>query len=80
MEGMRGILEAFLATGVPPEKLQRFLEGEPERGKGKIRDLIAADMTNQLLGALGQKGDQTGERVRALRERGGWKALDRPPE
>lgn len=77
---MRGILEAFQATGVSPEKLQSFLEGEPEPGKGNVRDLIAADMTNQLLGALGQKGDQTGTGVRSLRERGGWKGLDRPPE
>lgn len=77
---MRGILEAFEATAVSPEKLQRFLEAEPEPGKGKVRDLIAADMTNQLLGALGQKGQQTGEGVKVLRERGGWKTLDRPPE
>lgn len=80
LAGMRGILEALQATGVNPEKLQQFLEAEPEAGKGKVRDLIAADMTNQLLGALGQKGQQTGERVRVLRERGGWKTLDRPPE
>lgn len=80
MAGMRGILEALDATGVDPGKLQRFLEAEPTPGKGTVRDLIAADMTNQLLGALGQKGKQTGEGVRSLRVRGGWKTLDRPPE
>jgi hypothetical protein len=37
-------------------------------------------MTNQLLGALGQRGSQTGGEVKVLRERGGWKGLDRPPE
>jgi hypothetical protein len=77
---MRGILDAFAATGVAPDKLQRFLEAEPEKGKGTIRDRIAADMTNQLLGALGQRGHQTGGEVKVLRERGGWKGLDRPPE
>lgn len=80
MSGMRGILEALEGTGVDAGKLQRFLEAEPEPGKGKVRDLIAADMTNQLLGALGQRGRQTGAEVRALREKGGWKILDRPPE
>jgi hypothetical protein len=77
---MRGILEAFEATGVDTGKLQRFLEAEPEPGKGTVRDLIAADATNQLLGALGQEGSQTGANVRTLRERGVWKTLDRPPE
>lgn len=80
MAGMRGILEALHQTGVAPAKLQRFLEAEPTPGAGTVRDLIAADMTNQLLGALGQKGEQTGPGVKRLRERGGWRLLDRPPE
>ena len=44
-----------------------------------VRDQIAADMTNQLLAAFGQRRRQTPEEVRRIRERGAWVALDRPP-
>ena len=77
---MRRLMDALAATGVHPDKVARFLESEPVRGAGKVRDQIAADMANQLLTALGQPGSQTGAGVKRLRERGGWRALDRRPE
>jgi hypothetical protein len=77
---MRGVLEALVQAGVPPAKIERFLESEPVPGAGKVRDQIAADMANQLLDALGQPGDQTGAGVKKLRERGAWRGLDRRPD
>jgi hypothetical protein len=78
--GMRVLLAEFRQTGVAPEKIERFLNAEPAYGQGAIRDQIAADMTNQLLDALGQGGRQTRADVKRLRERGAWKGFDRPPE
>ena len=77
---MRQLLAAFAASGIPAAKVERFLAAEPERGRGTIRDLIAADMSNQLLDALGQPAAQTGADVKRLRERGTWRTYHRPPE
>ena len=68
----------FLETGAPRRKVERFLESDVG-GAGAVRDQIAADMTNQLLEAFGQRHRQTPEEVRRIRARGGWQALDRPP-
>jgi len=75
---MGTMMELFLATGAPRSKVERFLESDIA-GAGAVRDLIAADMTNQLLEAFGQRRRQTPDEVRRLRERGAWQALDRPP-
>jgi len=72
------MMQLFLATGVAPEKVERFLESDPDGG-GAIRDRIAADMTNHLLAAFGQRRRQTPAEVKRIRERGGWMDLDRPP-
>lgn len=79
-EGLRRVLAALAATGVEPVRIERFLDSEPEPGNGTVRDLIAADMSNQLLGALGQPGDQSGAQVKRLRARGAWRAYDRRPD
>jgi len=76
---MRKILDALAQTGIRADKIQRFLQAEPRPGQGTVRDMIAADMTNQLLAALGQAPGQHGSDVRQLRERGNWKDLDRRP-
>lgn len=76
---MRRLLQALDHTGVDAGKIQRFLEAEPAPGGGTVRDLIAADMTNQLLDALGQPPSQEGGAVQRLRQRGDWRRLDRPP-
>ena len=77
---MRQLLAAFVDSGIPPAKIERFLVAEPARGQGTIRDLIAADMSNQLLDALGQPAAQSGADVKRLRERGGWRTYHRRPE
>jgi hypothetical protein len=78
---MRGLLAAFEATGIDPADVERFLDAEPSKDGGSIRDQIAADMSNQLLEALGQRTEQTGAEVKRLRERGQWRTYDqRPPE
>jgi len=78
-DGMRRLLDALRATGVPPEKIERFLNAEPRRGGGTIRDLMAAEMSNQLLAALGQRPTQNGADVKRLRERGAWRGYDQRP-
>ncbi len=75
---MGTMMELFIGTGAPRRKVERFLESDVG-GAGAVRDQIAADMTNQLLAAFGQRGRKTPEEVRRIRERGAWEALDRPP-
>src|SRR5262249_49330452 len=75
---MGTLMDVFLATGAPGEKVEKFLNADPQ-GSGTIRDQIAADMTNELLEALGQTGRQTAGDVKRIRERGGWVSLDRRP-
>ena len=77
--GMRRLLEAMHATGVDADKIERFLDAEPRAGGGTIRDLMAAEMSNQLLAALGQRPTQSGADAKRLRERGAWRDLDRRP-
>ena len=78
-EGMRRLLDALSATGASPEKIERFLDAEPCQGGGTIRDLMAAEMSNQLLAALGQRPTQSGADAKRLRERGAWRGYDQPP-
>lgn len=78
--GLRRVLTALADTRIAPAKIERFLAGEPVPGQGTVRDLIAADMSNQLLDALGRRPDQSGAQVKRLRERGAWRTYDRPPE
>ena len=75
---MGTMMELFIGTGAPRRMVERFLESDVG-GAGAVRDQIAADMTNQLLAAFGQRRRQTPEEVRRIRKRGAWEALDRPP-
>jgi hypothetical protein len=78
---MRALLAAFEATGISRVDVERFLDAEPSRGGGSVRDQIAADMSNQLLDALGQTPERSRAEVKRLRERGQWRSYDqRPPE
>ncbi len=72
------LLELWLATGATREKIERFLDADPQ-GEGSVRDQIAADRTNELLAALGQRGRQSVADVKRARERGTWTTLDRRP-
>jgi len=77
---MGTMMELFIASGAPREKVESFLLADLD-GAGAVRDRIAADMTNDLLRALGQAGRQTAGEVERIRRRGKWLALDRrPPE
>jgi hypothetical protein len=77
---MGTMMEQFIASGAPREKVESFLLADLD-GAGTVRDRIAADMTNDLLRALGQRGRQTAGEVGRIRSRGRWLALDRrPPE
>ena len=74
----RELFDAFLATDIAPEQIEKFLAAEPKKGAGSIRDLIAADLTNHLLAALGKSPTQSAREVKRLREKGLWRAYDRP--
>jgi hypothetical protein len=76
---MRGLLDALGATGASADKIERFLNAEPRRGEGTIRDHMAAEMSNQLLAALGQRPTQSGAAAKRLRERGTWRSYDQRP-
>ena len=77
---MATMMELFIASGAPREKVERFLLTDLD-GEGAVCDQIAADMTNDLLRAFGQAGRQTPDEARRIRQRGGWDKLDRrPPE
>jgi hypothetical protein len=76
---MRRLLVAFEATGIERAAVERFLEAEPSKDGGSIRDQIAADMSNQLLQAFGQRPEQSRGEVKKLRERGQWRSYDQPP-
>lgn len=78
-DGMRRLLAGLGATGVPPQKIERFLAAEPQRGQGTIRDLMAAEMSNQLLAGLGQHPSQSGADAKRLRERGAWRTYGQRP-
>lgn len=77
---MRRLLQRLAETDVPAAKIERFLDAEMTRGGGSIRDQVAADMANQLLAALGREPSQTAAATKRLRDRGGWRNLDRRPE
>ena len=74
----RSMMQLLVDTGIPAAKIERFLEADPQ-GTGSIRDQIAADMTNDLMQALGNDTRQTAADVKKLRERGNWSNLDRRP-
>jgi hypothetical protein len=75
---MGAMMDAFVASGVSQEQVEKFLNADPD-GSGPIRDQIAAEMTNQLMEALGRPSRQSAADVKRIRERGGWLGLDRRP-
>jgi hypothetical protein len=72
-------LRQFVALGIGREAIERFLDADLRGGRGSVRDQIAADMSNELLAALGQGSGQSGGDVKRLRERGAWRDYDRRP-
>lgn len=56
-----------MATGVSNEKIDAFLETDPDGG-GTIHDRILARMTNEVMGALGQPSHLKPEDVKKVRD------------
>lgn len=78
--GLLQFLDLFIATGLSREKIETFLTADP-RGKGSVKDRILADMSTQLLGAMGVRAPQSAHEVKRLREKGTWRGMgDRPKE
>jgi len=78
--GLLQFLDLFIETGLPREKIEAFLAADP-RGEGSIRDHILADMSTELLGAMGVNAQQSARDVKSLREKGSWRSLgERPKE
>lgn len=63
----RELLDHLMATNASNEKIQKFLEADLE-GKGSIRDMITARMTNQLAKTMGQPTDMLPQKVKIIRE------------
>ena len=82
-EGQIGPLQffdLFIGTGLPREKIEAFLAADP-RGEGSVKDRILADMSTELLGAMGVRAPQSAHDVKRLREKGEWQHLgERPKE
>jgi hypothetical protein len=75
---MGTLMDRFISSGAPRAKIEKFLEADPD-GSGTVRDQIAADMANDLLGALGHSAKQTAGDVKRIRARGAWMHLGRRP-
>lgn len=65
--GYRELLEKLIATGVAPEKIEKFLDTDVEGG-GTINDQITARMTNEVMTSLGQPSALSGRDVKKVRE------------
>ena len=65
--GFGEFLDALERTGVPKEKILRFLKADPH-GKGSVQDQVTAEMTSELMKVMGLKGSQTAGEVKRIRE------------
>lgn len=66
--GYRQLLDTLLESGVKPDKVERFLEADPDR-TGSLNEHVTARMTNELMKDLGQPTEMKAEHVREIRER-----------
>jgi hypothetical protein len=72
-------LDLFIETGLPREKIEAFMDADPH-GEGSIKDRITADMSTQLLYAMGIPAQQTAQDVKRLREQGNWRGMGERPK
>ena len=72
-------LDLFIDTGLSRQKIEAFMNADPH-GKGSIKDQITADMSSELLGAMGIRVQQTAQDVKQLRDKGDWQRMDEKPE
>jgi len=78
--GLLQFLDLFIETGLPREKIEAFLAADPH-GEGSVKDHILADMSTELLGAMGVNAQQSAQDVKRLRDKGTWQGLgERPKE
>ncbi len=59
-------LDGLEETGVPRDKILRFLKADPD-GAGSIQDQVTAEMTTQLMNVMGMSGRQTPREVKRIR-------------
>ena len=59
-------LEGLEQSGVPRDKILRFLAADPE-GKGSIQDQVTAEMTSELMKVMGISGRQSAKEVKRIR-------------
>lgn len=77
--GLLQFLDLFIETGLSRERIEAFMNADPH-GRGSVKDQITADMSSELLGAMGIRVRQTANDVRQLREKGAWQHMDDKPE
>jgi len=65
--GYGEFLDGLEQTGVPREKIIRFLQADPN-GEGSVQDQVTAEMASELMKVMGLKGSQTPEEVKRIRE------------
>ncbi len=73
------LLDLYIDTGVSREKIEAFLNADPT-GQGSVKDRITANMSTELLGAMGVNAPQTAHDVKRLRNQGNWRSMDARPE
>ena len=77
--GLLQFLDLFIETGLPREKIEAFMNADPS-GQGSVKDQITADMSTELLGAMGVNVRQTAHHVKQLRRQGNWRGMDERPD
>jgi len=77
--GLLQFLDLFIETGLSRDKIEAFLDADPH-GEGSVKDRILADMSTELLSAMGVNTRQSAEDVKRLREKGDWRGMGEPPK
>ncbi|QQR81847.1 MAG: hypothetical protein IPJ69_07110 [Deltaproteobacteria bacterium] len=65
--GYREMLEQLLATDVPSEKIEKFLDTDVDGG-GSLNDQLTARMTNEVMTSLGQPSNMTADSVKQVKK------------
>lgn len=65
--GYREMLEKLLATNVPNEKIENFLDKDID-GRGSLNDQLTARMTNEVMTSLGQPSHMTATSVKQVKK------------
>ena len=67
-------LDLFIETGLSRETIEAFMNADPH-GDGSVKDQITADMSSELLAAMGIPVKQTAQDVKQLREKDNWQRM-----